>query len=159
MGVDLPGFRIATLEERHIPAILEIEKQSQSAPWSEQSFKNELSQPHSIFLVATSSQGLVGYGGVWILADESHVTTVAVDPTHRRKGIARILMIELLERSKERLATCSTLEVRKGNEGAIRLYEDLGYVTAGIRKGYYPDNKEDAVIMWLHDLTKWSPPT
>ena len=74
----------------------------------------------------------------------------------RRHGIGRSLMIDLLERSRQRGALCATLEVRASNIAAIRLYEGLGFVSAGLRKAYYPNNREDAVIMWLHGLDTWT---
>jgi ribosomal-protein-alanine N-acetyltransferase len=85
------------------------------------------------------------------------VTTVAVEESARRQGIGGQLMVELLEKSKEAGMVCSTLEVRAGNEAAIRLYQKLGYKEISRRKGYYPDNKEDAVVMWLYDLDIWTP--
>lgn len=149
------SLRFVDLEERQIPRILEIEAKCNTAPWSERSFRNELDHPYGIFRVALVEGQIVGYGGIWMVIDEAHVTTVAVDPDHRRQGIARRLMNELLIEARAKGARCSTLEVRAGNEPAILLYEDLGYVRTAVRKGYYPDNREDAVVMWLHDLSPW----
>ncbi|HVL38814.1 MAG TPA: ribosomal protein S18-alanine N-acetyltransferase [Fimbriimonadaceae bacterium] len=134
---------------------MEIEKEANTAPWSERSFRNELDNPHSMFLVAFLGGSLVGYGGIWKVVDEAHVTTVAVAQDARRQGIGRRLMVELLERAKESGMRCSTLECRAGNEAAVRLYEHLGYTITNRRKAYYPDNKEDAIVMWLHDLQSW----
>jgi ribosomal-protein-alanine N-acetyltransferase len=146
------SLRFEALREEHLPAVLEIEKQANSAPWSERSFRNELDHPHGIFLVALADGQVVGYGGIWLVVDEAHVTNVAVDPGFRRQGVARKLMRDLLKRSRERGMTCSTLEVRAGNEAATRLYEGLGYKITATRRGYYPDNREDAAVMWLYDL-------
>jgi len=146
------NLRFEALREEHLPAVLEIEKQANSAPWSERSFRNELDHEHGIFLVALGGGQVVGYGGVWLVVDEAHVTNVAVNPSLRRQGIGRRLMVELLKRAKERGMTCSTLEVRASNEAAIRLYEQLGYKITGHRRGYYPDNREDAAVMWLYEL-------
>ncbi|MBS1721464.1 MAG: ribosomal protein S18-alanine N-acetyltransferase [Armatimonadetes bacterium] len=150
----MKGVRFEPLASGHIAQILEIEKVSHGSPWHERSFQNELSHAHSVFVVALKGTDVVGYAGVWILADEAHVTTIAVQPELRGQGLGRELMDEVLARSAERGAVCSTLEVRAGNEAAIHLYESMGYVRAGLRKGYYPDNKEDAVVMWLHQLEK-----
>ncbi len=150
----MKGVRFVELAEEHIGPIMEIEKRSQSSPWSERSFRNELDHAHGVFIVALADGTVVGYAGAWVLADEAHVTTIAVDPDRRLSGIGRALMDELLERAKNLGATCSTLEVRAGNEPAIKLYEAMGYVGVGLRKKYYPDNKEDAVVMWLYDLDK-----
>lgn len=151
-------MRFERLEERHIPKILEIERVTNSAPWSERSFTNELSNQQSYFLVGLLGQDLVAYGGMWLCIDEAHITTVAVNATDRRNGIGRALMIELLTRALALGITCSTLEVRAGNVAAIKLYESLGYRTTACRKQYYPDNKEDALVMWLYDLPEWTPP-
>jgi ribosomal-protein-alanine N-acetyltransferase len=137
---------------------LEIEKEANPAPWSEASFRNELDNRQSVFLVCFQGPEMVGFGGLWKVIDEAHITTVAVAPAHRRKGIGWALMVELLERAKDAGMSCSTLEVRAGNEAAIELYEKLGYTTAARRRRYYPDNREDAMVMWLHDLTAWEAP-
>lgn len=100
----------------------------------------------------------MGYGGVWLIIDEAHVTTVAVTEAQRGQGFGKQLMVELLQRSKKAGMVCSTLEVRAGNEVAIKLYERLGYRESARRKGYYPDNREDAIVMWLYDLDSWNAP-
>lgn len=150
-------LKFQALDASHIPAILEIEIASQGAPWSEKAFLNELKHPHSIFSVAFLGKELIGYGGVWNIVDEAHVTTITIAPDRRKRGFGEQLMTELLKRSKLAGMTCSTLEVRVSNVGAIALYEKLGYVKSAIRKRYYPDNHEDAVIMWLYGLDQWVP--
>lgn len=145
-------LRFEDLQERHIASILEIEKLTQTAPWSEQAFRNELGNPQSVFMVALGDGVVVGYGGFWRCIDEAHITTVSVNPDLQRQGIARKLMKQLLEKAREEGFVCSTLEVRAGNEAAIKLYEKLGYKITATRRGYYPDNKEDAQVMWLYDL-------
>ncbi len=154
----LTTLRFEPLREDRIPGILEIERQVNSAPWSERSFRNELDHPQGIFFTALLEGQVVGYGGAWLVIDEAHITTVAVHPEHQRQGIGARLMAELLERSKVHGMTCSTLEVRAGNEAAISLYRRLGYVEAARRRAYYPDNREDAVVMWLYDLQAWTAP-
>jgi ribosomal-protein-alanine N-acetyltransferase len=147
-----PKVRLLPLDASHIPAILEIEGKSNSAPWSERSFRGELDNPQSIFLVALADNKVVGYAGLWIVVDEGHITTVAVSPEHRRNGIGRKLTEEVLSRGIEQGIVCATLEVRASNEAAIKLYEELGFIQAARRKGYYPDNKEDAIVMWKYSL-------
>lgn len=147
------------LSEKHLPSILEIEKTTNPSPWSEESFRNEFNNIQSIFYVASLGTEIVGFGGVWKVIDEAHVTTVAVKEDHRRKGYGWELMVRLLEEAKEQGMTCSTLEVRAGNEGAIKMYEKLGYVGVSTRKRYYPNNREDALVMWLYDLDKWEAPS
>lgn len=152
----LATLRFVTLQKDHIPKILEIEQVTHSAPWSQRSFENELEHKYGIFLVGFLDGEICAYGGVWILVDEAHVTNVVVRENLRGQGIGRRLMIELLERAKEKGALCATLEVRASNAAAIHLYETLGFVQSTIRKKYYPDNREDAVVMMLNDLTTWS---
>ena len=154
----LKTLRFEPLKAEHVSKILEIENRTNGAPWSERAFLNELSHADRIFLVAFGSGDIVGYGGVWLVIDEAHVTTLAVDEPYRRKGIGEKLMIELLVKSQEAGMVCSTLEVRAQNEPAIQLYLKLGYKQTALRKGYYPNNKEDASVMWLYDLDRWSPP-
>ncbi|HMS54256.1 MAG TPA: ribosomal protein S18-alanine N-acetyltransferase [Fimbriimonadaceae bacterium] len=146
------GLRLVPLHRDHIPQILEIEKASNGAPWSEQSFLNELENPQSIFLVGVIGNRVAGYGGVWICIDEAHVTNVAVAEEDRRKGVGKSIVKELLDKSVDSGATCSTLEVRAGNHPAIQMYKSFGFVPVATRKRYYPDNHEDAVVMWLYDL-------
>jgi len=153
----LKTLRFETIQESHIPAILEIERVTNGAPWSEQSFRNELNHPHGIFLTAFAEGQVIGYGGIWCVIDEAHITTIAIREDHRRQGIGIILMNELLAKAKVAGMTCATLEVRASNQPAIMLYEKLGFSETARRKGYYPDNKEDAVVMWMHDLTTWEP--
>lgn len=105
--------------------------------------------------MAVLGREVVAYGGVWLLVDEAHVTTITVSEAHRRKGIGRQLMDELIRESKASGMICATLEVRAGNEAALRLYEQMGFKRVALRKGYYPDNREDAVVMWLYDLGPW----
>ncbi len=93
-----------------------------------------------------------------MLVDEAHITTLAVDPEHRRKGIAERLTVELLQTARDRGMLCATLEVRASNIGAIELYRKIGFEEAAIRKRYYPDNQEDALIMWLYRLDEWKAP-
>jgi len=150
-------LRLSRLEERHISKILEIEAVSQSAPWSEESFRRELAHEGGVFLVAEDASGVQGYIGSWLVADELHIITIAVRPESRREGIGAKLVVECLLHGKELGAKCATLEVRVSNEPAIRLYEKLGFRDFGRRKGYYSDNKEDAEIMWLYDLESWQP--
>jgi ribosomal-protein-alanine N-acetyltransferase len=153
----LSTLRFVALQKDHIPKILEIEQVTHSAPWSQRSFENELEHKYGIFLVGLIEGEVSAYGGVWILVDEAHVTNVVVRSELRGQGIGRRLMIELLTKARAKGAVCATLEVRATNAAAIHLYEDLGFVQSTTRKQYYPDNKEDAVVMMLNDLIKWNP--
>lgn len=153
----LKTLRFEPLSDAHIARVVEIEAVSNGAPWSERSFRSELTSPQSVFRVAIESGRVVGYAGLWLIVDEAHITTVAVDPEMRRKGIGRHVVVEILKLAQEAGMLCATLEVRAGNAAALALYEKLGFERVAIRKGYYPDNKEDAVVMWLYGLKDWRP--
>ena len=136
-------------EEKDILAIEELEKQCFATPWSYESLKYDIVENNrALYLVAEIEGEIVGYVGIWKIVDEGHITNVAVSPAHRRKHVASALL-ETLFRVTERAGVVNhTLEVRAGNEGAIKLYEGFGFKEAGVRKGYYEDNGEDAIIMW-----------
>jgi [ribosomal protein S18]-alanine N-acetyltransferase len=131
-------------------AIEGIEQRSYPTPWSRSMFAGELAKPSSICLGAfdAESQALVGYAIVSRYVDAWHVMNLAVAPEHRRRGIGMALLERLFEVTAGDAQRGYTLEVRVSNAGAIRLYERAGFRTRGIRRGYYTDNREDALIMW-----------
>lgn len=135
-----------------MPAVAEIDRASNGAPWSEASFLREISNPQAHYFVSMDGSTVVGFAGFWTLVDEAHVTTIAVQPEARGKGIGRALMERILVDAAKLGMSCATLEVRISNEKALKLYESLGFVHSGVRKNYYPDNREDAVIMWRYGL-------
>ena len=129
-------------------AIEEIERRSYPTPWSRSMFASELAKPSSISLGAFEGERLAGYLIVSRYVDAWHVMNLAVDPDFRRRGIARTLLEELFALTLEDGRRGYTLEVRVSNAGAIALYERLGFHSSGVRRGYYTDNREDALIMW-----------
>ena len=135
-----------------LSAIEEIERRSYKTPWSRSMFAGELAKPSSICLGAfeadQESGKLVGYLIVSRYVDAWHVMNVAVDPDHRGRGIAGMLLERLFELTSDDARRGYTLEVRVSNATAIALYERLGFDARGIRRGYYTDNREDALIMW-----------
>ena len=134
---------------RDLGDIMRIEKLSFTTPWSKQAFLSEmLDNDRAYYLVAKVNDRPVGYIGVWLIAGEGHITNVAVHPDYRGKGIGERLMTAIEDSPKKRGATRMTLEVRVSNDVAQRLYRKLGYIAAGIRRRYYRDNDEDAIIMW-----------
>ena len=143
---------IVKMAEQHIPAVMEIERLSNSAPWSETSFRREIENPQATYIVALQGDAVIGFSGYWSLVDEAHITTIAVHPDARGKGVGRALMAKMLSSAGETGMSCATLEVRAGNTAAIKLYENMGFVNSGVRKNYYPDNREDAIIMWRYGL-------
>ena len=141
--------QIRDLSTRDLGAIERIERRSYATPWSRSMFASELAKPTSICVGAFSAEGLlVGYLIISRYVDAWHVMNIAVAPSHRRRGIARGLMERLFELTARDARRGYTLEVRVSNDGAIQLYEALGFRARGIRRGYYTDNREDALIMW-----------
>jgi [ribosomal protein S18]-alanine N-acetyltransferase len=141
---------IRMLQLRDLSAIEDIERDSYATPWSRSMFAGELSKASSVCLGAFDEETgeLIGYLIVSRYVDAWHVMNIAVNPAFRRRGIATALLERLFELTDDGGRRGYTLEVRVSNEAAIRLYEELGFKTRGIRRGYYTDNREDALIMW-----------
>jgi len=140
---------IRQAEERDIRPMAEMDILCFSAPWSEVSFRKEIKEnPLAFYVVAEISGRMVGYAGLWSIVDEGHITNVAVHPDFRRKGIGEALISVLLNHTIEKGIRSHTLEVRASNDPAISLYKKFGFEPAGLRKNYYEDNGEDAIIMW-----------
>jgi ribosomal-protein-alanine N-acetyltransferase len=139
---------IRRLDLADLDAIEAIEQRAYSTPWSRAMFASELAKPTSICLGAFEGSELVGYIVNSRYVDAWHVMNVAVHPDRQRRGIASRLLERLFSLTREDERRGYTLEVRVSNEGAIRLYEGLGFESRGIRRGYYTDNREDALIMW-----------
>ena len=140
---------IRELVAADLGAIERIERRSYATQWSRSMFASEISKPTSICLGAVDpGAGLVGYLIVSRYVDAWHVMNVAVDPDHRGRGIATMLLERLFELTADDARRGYTLEVRVSNATAIALYERLGFEARGIRRGYYTDNREDALIMW-----------
>jgi len=136
-----------------LPAVHAIERASFSVPWPDDAYRNELlTNRLASYVVARAGVEIVGFGGLWVMVDEAHVTTFAVDPRWRRRGIGEWMLLGLLDRAVERGAREATLEVRLSNMPARRLYEKYGFRPVGIRPRYYSDNGEDALIMTTDPL-------
>lgn len=140
---------VSIMNENDIDDVLEISNLSFSSPWSRTSYEQELSNSLAKYFVAKIDNKIVGFVGTWIIVDESHITNIAVHPDYRKLGIASKLIEAMLAYCNENKCTAYTLEVRAGNKAAISLYEKYGFKVDGIRKEYYQDNKEDALLMWL----------
>ena len=143
------SIELRRLELRDLDTVEEIERASYPTPWSRSMFVAELRKPSSLALGACSPEGdLVGYAFISRYVDAWHVMNVAVATDFRRRGIATLLLERLFEETATDPQRGYTLEVRVSNSHAIRLYERLGFESRGIRRGYYTDNREDALIMW-----------
>ena len=142
------AIEIRVLELGDLSAIEAIEQKAYPTPWSRSMFASELAKPTSICLGAFEGRELVGYVINSRYVDAWHVMNVAVDPDHQRRGVATALLERLFVLTRDDERRGYTLEVRVSNEDAIGLYEKLGFEPRGIRRGYYTDNREDALIMW-----------
>lgn len=152
-------MRVEDIDQVHA-----IERLSFPLPWSKESFIREICEiENSRLLVVTedeeapdipetSDAGIMGYCCWWEVVDECHITNFAVAPAHRRKGVADVLLGRVLEDAKGRGLLRATLEVRLGNAAAIALYEKWGFTAAAMRPRYYPDNREDALVMWKEKI-------
>ena len=142
------AIAIRALSIADLNAIEKIEKRAYRTPWSRSMFASELAKPTSICLGAFEGDRLLGYIINSRYVDAWHVMNVAVDPDYQRRGIATQLLEKLFELSRDDERRGYTLEVRVSNADAIALYEKLGFEPRGVRRGYYTDNREDALIMW-----------
>lgn len=130
-----------------LDAVMEIEEELFPVPWTKEGFFTFLTRDDAMFLVVEEKEKILGYCGLLMVLDEGDVLNVAVRKDRQREGIGNFLMESLLRLSSERGVNIIHLEVRKGNETAIRLYERLGFERDGLRKGYYTDPVEDAILM------------
>ncbi len=135
------------MTEQYIPRVAELEKQCFSTPWSETALSEELSNSFARFFVALSNGEIVGYIGSHNVLGEVYITNVAVFPEYRKKGIGEALIKKLIEAVKNENADFITLEVRKSNASAIKLYEKCGFCAVGERKSFYEKPCEDAILM------------
>ena len=140
-------MEVVPMRRCHVPQVAALEKVCFSDPWSEQSVAGELSNPLSVWLVCVEKDRVLGYVGSQTVLGETDMMNVAVSPDARRRGIGEKLILELVERLKERDSHCLTLEVRATNAPAIALYEKLGFTQVGRRPNYYRNPKEDALIL------------
>lgn len=136
--------------EADVDGVLAIEEQSFTTPWSREAFESEMTENDlAHYLVVTYGKRLIAYAGAWLILDEAHVTNVAVLPKYRGQGIGKLLLTALTTYLKAKGADRMTLEVRKSNEVAKKLYKQFGFKAKGLRKQYYSDTHEDAIIMWV----------
>ncbi|GAB6926980.1 ribosomal protein S18-alanine N-acetyltransferase [Paenibacillus sp. JCM 10914] len=140
-------FRLMTRED--IPKVMVVERESFTVPWTEEAFHNELTLNHFAKYMVMEHEGeIVGYAGMWTIVDEAHVTNIAVLEEYRGRRWGDRLLSELMKTAAYIGMEKMTLEVRVSNHIAQRLYAKKGFKPAGLRKGYYSDNQEDALIMW-----------
>lgn len=140
---------VREMTEKDIDGVLAIEREVFTTPWSREAFvleitKNELAK----YIVAEKDNKIVGYGGIWLILDEGHITNIAVSSQYRGQGIGNLIVEKLIDVCEKKGIKNMTLEVRKSNLIAQSLYKKYDFIDCGVRRGYYSDTKEDAVIMW-----------
>jgi ribosomal-protein-alanine N-acetyltransferase len=143
--------------DRDLDAVLEIEALSFTNPWTREMYLREMDNPRvsHIYLVRVRSAGgeiVAGFCSFWLVFDELHINNLAIHPMYRRQGIGSALLQHAMRTAAQLGARRATLEVRRSNEEARRIYERLGFETAGIRRNYYAHPTEDALILWRPDL-------
>lgn len=144
---------VGPMRRRHLRGVLRIEEQVYPRPWSLGLFMSELGQREGrVYLTARVGSTVVGYGGLMLVLDDGHVTTLAVDPRWHRHKLGTRVLLALARGAIDRGAKNLTLEVRASNEPAQALYRAFGFAPAGIRKGYYVETNEDALVMWANDV-------
>jgi len=155
-GIDEHGasrIEVGPMRRRHLRGVMAIERQVYARPWSPNLFVAEMSEPKNrCYLVARAERAIVGYGGLICYGDEAHVTNIAVDPQRHRLGIGTRLLYELVTQAIALGGHAVSLEVRITNWGAQRLYGRFGFRPVGIRRNYYQELHEDALIMWTDDI-------
>jgi len=144
---------IIAMRRRHLRSVTRIESQVYPRPWSHSLFVSELAlRSTRAYFVAKVGRDVVGYAGVMMSMTDGHVTTIAVDPAHHRQGVGTRLMLSVALEAIARDATALTLEVRLSNRGAQEMYTRFGFRPVGVRKGYYADTGEDALVMWAYGV-------
>lgn len=144
---------IGPMKRRHVREVLAIERRVYPRPWSAALFFSEIAQKSTrTYLVAHAGRNLIGYGGLMCHLEEGHITTLAVAPEYQRRRIASRILIELLTEASRREVRSVALEVRVANWPAQRLYSRFGFRPVGVRKGYYAETGEDALVMWIDDV-------
>ncbi len=144
---------VVPMRRRHVRSVLRIENQVYPRPWSMSLFLSELAlRSTRAYFVARVGRDVVGYGGLMMTADDGHVTTIAVDPRWQRRQIGTRLLLALAREAVVREARSLTLEVRLSNKGAQELYRRFSFGPVGVRKNYYAESNEDALVMWAHEI-------
>ncbi|MEH7252230.1 ribosomal protein S18-alanine N-acetyltransferase [Neobacillus niacini] len=145
------SFVFRYMNEEDIDQILEVEHASFTTPWSREAFYNEIyNNKFAVYIVLEEDHKIIGYCGAWIVIDEAHVTNIAILPSYRGKKLGEALLRKMMFVAKDMGARSMTLEVRVTNQVAQSLYRKFGFQNGGIRKNYYSDNQEDALVMWVN---------
>ena len=144
---------IRKMQPADITAVTKIDQESFSLPWPEGAFTAEVANPNARCWVLEEEGEVIGYIVIWLVLDEAHIATVAVEEAQRRKRFSELLLKTALQSAYAEGSRISYLEVRESNKAAISLYQKVGFEIAGMRKGYYKDNHENAILMTLTDFS------
>jgi ribosomal-protein-alanine N-acetyltransferase len=148
-----PPLAIEPMGDADVREVLRIEAQSFSTAWPANAFYQELHENKlAHYFVGRLDGHVVAYGGIWVILEDSHITTIAVHPKTRGRKYGEILLLHLIDEAMERGASWMTLEVRESNDVAQSLYRKYGFTNVSTRKGYYSDNNENALVMWAGNL-------
>ena len=147
-----PAATFHALTMADLEGVLEIERLSFKTPWSRLAFIHEMQFEQSVFKVVRLGGRLIGYGGFWHLHNEAHISNIAIHPDYQKEGFGRKLLIHLLEEAVTRGVRKASLEVRRSNVEAQKLYGAFGFAIIGVKKHYYADENEDALVMWNADI-------
>ncbi len=147
------NVQLRSMKQEDVPQVTEIDREAFPTLWPPANYQRELKNGLAHYLVADDEgrRHIMGFAGLWMLADEAHITNIAVREKHRRQGIGETLLIAIIELAIELGAKLISLEVRASNTDAQKLYAKYGFVRVGLRRGYYTDNREDAVLMSIED--------
>jgi ribosomal-protein-alanine N-acetyltransferase len=146
---------LRSMSQEDVPQVTEIDREAFPTLWPPANYERELKNGLAHYIVAGdkgAGHHIIGFAGLWMLVDEAHITNIAVREKHRRQGIGERLLIATIELAIELGANLITLEVRASNTEAQKLYAKYGFVRVGLRRGYYTDNREDAVLMSIEDV-------
>ena len=147
------SVRVVPMRRRHLREVIRIEEQCYPRPWSATLFLSELAQRTSRrYTAAMVGPMLVGFSGMMKVEEEGHITTLSVDPFWQRRGVGTLLLLDQARSARQMQLRALTLEVRAGNDAAQALYARFGFAPVGVRRNYYPETNEDALVMWAYDI-------
>ncbi|WP_234122291.1 ribosomal protein S18-alanine N-acetyltransferase [Clostridium hydrogenum] len=148
----MSNLEVCSFEKKYLREIMSIENLSFSIPWTKDAMEKELTNKFAKYVVVKLDNLVIGYGGMWLILDEGHITNIAVHPEFRGIGAGKKIIEALIDVCKKNDISSLTLEVRVSNYVAKNLYTKFGFIEEGIRKNYYNDNNEDAIIMWKRNI-------
>ena len=144
---------VRRMRQEDVAAVMLIERECFTIPWRESAYITEISNRSAYYIVACDGDKIVGYGGMWVIMDEAHITTLGVAKTYRGHKVGEQVLFALIEEAMRHNVRRATLEVRESNVVAQNLYRKYGFQPAAIRRGYYTDNYENAIVMWVDNMS------